>query len=540
MAFDGLVTRAITDELNKLLIDSKIDKIFQPTKDEILIHIRAKQNNYKLLLSANPANPRIHFTTKNYENPAKPFNFCMLLRKYLTNSKIKAISQISNDRIVKLDFEASNELKDKKIYSLIIEIMGKYSNIILINDSNTIIDSIKHVDFEISSVREVMPARLYILPDNQGKYNPFNASSEEFNKKISFSELPLSKFITSTYIGISTIFANEIEYTSKNFLTTIKEPISPCIIFENGKIKDFYIYPITHKNYTYKYFDTVSEAIDFYSENVIHIQKINSIKSELLSTINSTLAKLNKKLKITEEKLESAKNAENLKIQGELLSANLYKLNKNESSVTIYNYYENKYIKIPLDINLTPSENLNKIFKKYHKQKNTLAACNNQKETILDDLKYYESILYSIDACESIKELEEIKTELIGSNTKTNTKEKLKIQPLKFNLNGFDVYVGKNNIQNDYVTFKIADKGDLWFHVKNYPGSHTVLKLNKRTPTDNILYEAAKLAATHSKLKTSYTVEVDYTQAKNVKKIPGAKPGMVTYTNFKTILVKLI
>jgi len=348
----------------------------------------------------------------------------------------------------------------------------------------------------------------------------------------------LAKFITTHYIGISTISANEIEITNCDFINKIKTPIQPCVIVENNKIKDFYIHPITHKNYTYKYFDTISEAIDFYSESTNNEQKIHSLKSQLLSTINAAIIKLNKKLKIIEEKLESVKDAEQLQIQGELLSANLYKVNKNDTSVIVYNYYDNKDIEIPLDINLSPSENLDKIFKKYHKQKNTINACAEQKESILQDLKYYESILYEIETSETIKELEEIKNELIGSSNKTSAKEKLKIQPLKFNINGFDIYVGKNNIQNDYVTFKLADKEDYWFHVKNYPGSHTVLKLNKKTPTDDILYEAAKLAATHSKLKTSYTVEVDYTQAKHVKKIPGAKPGMVTYTNYKTIVVK--
>lgn len=538
MAFDGLVTRAIVNELHDLLIDTKIDKIFQPTKDEILLHIRGKQNNYKLLLSANPSSARVHLTTLTYENPAKPFNFCMLLRKYLTNSRIKNISQISNDRIIKFDFEASNELKDKKIYSLIIEIMGKYSNIILVNDSNTIVDSIKHIDFEISSVREVMPARPYILPDNQGKSNPFDISSEEFSSKSKSSELSLAKFITSNYLGIATIFANEIEVENINFIEKINTPISPCVMFENNYIKDFYIYPITHKNYVSKNFKDISSAIDFYFENTLNAHKINSLKSQLLSTINSTLVKLNKKLKITEEKIESAKDTENLKIKGELLSANLYQLKENVSSVTLFNYYENANITFELDINLTPVENLNKIFKSYQKKKNTLISSEEQKANILQDISYYESILYAIENSESIKELEEIKSELIHSDSKTKTQEKS--QPQKFNYNGFDIYVGKNNLQNEHVTFKVAGKGDLWFHVKNSPGSHTILCLNGKKPTDDVVYYAAELAAKHSKLKSSYTVEVDYTQAKNVKKIPGSKPGMVTYTNFKTILVKLI
>lgn len=538
MAFDGLVTRAITHELNILLLDTKIDKIFQPTKDEVLIHIRGKENNYKLLLSANATNARVNITTLNFENPTKPFNFCMILRKYLTNSKIKNIVQISNDRIIKIDFEASNELKDKKIYSLIIEIMGKYSNIILINDKNTIIDSIKHIDFEISSVREVMPTRPYVLPDIQSKTNPFDISTPEFNNNFKSSDLPLAKFIVSNYLGISTIFANEIEQQKLNFIEEINKPINPCVMFENNIIKDFYIMPITHKNYTVQSFDSISKTVDFYFEHTISVQKINSIKSQLLSTINSTISKLNKKLNIIEEKLNSAKDAEKLRIHGELLSANLYNLKENVSSVTLFDYYNNQNINLELDINLTPAENLKKIFKSYHKQKNTLSSCEEQKKAIAQDINYYENILYQIENSESINDLEEIKSELISSDSKTQVKEKS--QPQKFNYNGFDVYVGKNNLQNEFVTFKIADKCDLWFHVKNSPGSHTVLRLNGKVPTDDVIYYAATLAATHSKLKNSYTVEVDYTQARNIKKIPGAKPGMVTYTNFKTILVKLV
>lgn len=538
MAFDGLVTRAITNELNKFLIDTKVDKIFQPTKDEILLNIRGKQNNYKLMLSANPSNARVHLTNLSYENPAKPFNFCMLLRKHLTNSKIKNIIQISNDRIIKIDFEASNELKDKVVYSLIIEIMGKYSNIILVNNTNTIVDSIKHVDFEISSVREVMPARPYILPDNQGKVSPFEISYEDFNNKFNSSEVSLAKFITHNYLGITTIFANEIEQKNLNFIEDIHKPISPCIMFENDNIKDFYIYPITHKNYTYKNFDSISDAIDFYFEHTINAQRINSIKSQLLSTVNSSLSKLSKKLKITEEKINSTKDAEKLRIEGELLSANLYQLKGNVSNVTVFNYYDNKEITLKLDENITPSENLKKIFKNYHKQINTLNSCTLQKESILQDINYYESILYEIESATTENELNEIKSEFINSNSTTQTKEKS--QPQKFNYNGFDIFVGKNNLQNEYVTFKVAGKGDIWFHVKNSPGSHTLLRLNGKTPTDDVIYYAAELAAKHSKLKTSYTVEVDYTHAKHVKKIPGAKPGMVTYTNFKTIVVKLV
>ena len=403
MAFDGLITRAITHEIDDLLIDTKVDKIFQPSKDEILIHIRANKTNYKLILSANPSNARIHLTTQTYENPAKPFNFCMLLRKYLTNARIKNISQISNDRIIKIDFEISNELKDKKIYSLITEIMGKYSNIILVNDTNTIVDSIKHIDFEISSVREVMPARPYILPETQGKTNPFDISQKDFDDKFTSQELTLSKFITSNFLGISTIFANEIQETNKNFIDEIHTTLKPCVIFDNDKIKDFYIYPITHKNYTYKYFDTISEAIDFYSENTINLQKINSIKSQLLSILNTTINKLKKKLNLLEDKLDSVKDTENLKIQGELLSANLYKLKGNASSILVYNYYENTDIEIALDINLTPSENLDKIFKKYHKHKNTREACEEQKKSIIEDLEYYESILYSIESSDELE-----------------------------------------------------------------------------------------------------------------------------------------
>lgn len=532
MPFDGLVTHAVKNELYNLILDTKIDKIFQPEKDEILLHIRGNRINYKLMLSANPENARVHLTSLSYENPQKPFNFCMILRKYLTNSRIKNISQISNDRILKLDFEASNELKDKKVYSLIIEIMGKYSNIILINESNTIIDSIKHVDFEISSIREVMPARPYILPDSQDKINPFEV-------KESKSPL-LAKDIVSKYIGVSTIFANEIEINNLNFINQINTDITPCVMFDNEVIKDFYIYPITHKNYTCKNFDSISAAIDFYFEHKINTQKINSIKNQLLSTVNSTITKLNKKLDILNSKITSAKDADKLKIKGELLSANLYQVKENVSSITVFNYYENKDIVLELDSNLTPADNLKKIFKAYHKQKNTLEACEAQKESITSDISYYESVAFNIENANSLYELTGIKNELFGSNVKSSTKEKLKIQPLKFAYNGFDIYVGKNNIQNDFATFKLAHKEDLWFHVKNSPGSHTILRLNGKTATNDLLLYAATLAAKNSKLKNSYTVDVDYTKVKYVKKIPGAKPGMVTYTNFKTICVKLV
>jgi len=539
MAFDGLVTRAITNELNTLILNGKIDKIHQPTKDDILFTIRSLNKNYKLILSANAQFARVHITNKVFENPEKPFNFCMVLRKHLSGAKIIKIEQISNDRILKFTFENSNELGDKESKILIIEIMGKYSNIMLLTPKLTIIDSIKHIDFEISRIREVMPGRPYILPETQNKLNPFEMTQDKFNKLA--KEEPLHKFITSHFLGIATPFAKEIELKKLNFIEEINKPINPCTLSVDKSIDDFYIYPLSHKNYEISFFDSISNAIDNYYNYKLDKNELSSKKNELLSVISSSYSKAEKKLQIIIDKLTTTEDMENIRIHGELLTANLYKITKPVESITLYNYYTNEDISIKLDINLSASDNLKKIFKKYTKLKNTFNACISQKEEVETELNYLESIFFEIDSVESIEELTEIKLELINQGYLKSPKKAIKnvpAKPLKIIFNNFEIYVGKNNIQNDYLTFTLAHKNDIWLHAKNIPGSHTIIKSNGQEIPDEVIVYAAAFAAKHSKGKNSPKLDIDYTTVKNVKKIPGAKPGMVTYTNFKTVYVE--
>ena len=540
MPYDGLVTKNICNELSSILLEGKIDKIIQPNKDETLLFIRNNRVTYKLLLSANAENARAHITeVKSIENPTKPFNFCMVLRKYLLGAKLVNIFQPNNDRIINFTFENSNELGDKETKILIIEMMGKHSNIILTTENNTIIDSIHHIDFEISSVREVMPGRKYILPLSQDKQNPFSIKKADFDNILQ-SDNKLSAHFT----GICTLVSNSLNISSYDeFNNFINHKVQPVVLLDNNIPKDFYFIDLP-SNYNKKHFDSLSQAIDYFYTYKLENRKIESAKNELAHIVSKLVSKYEKNLEIVNKKIESTKDMEKLKIEGELLSSNLYKVKPFDKEITLDNYYTGCPITLQLNPNLTASQNLQNIFKKYNKLKNTLVACSKQKEELISALNYFESLFYEIHTQKYIEDLEEIKLELIeqGIIKKVSKKQKdMPSKPLEFDVSNYKVLIGKNNIQNDKLTFHIASKTDIWFHVKNAPGSHTILRLNN-IDIDNVSYETlnqvASLAAYHSKLKNSPKVEVDYTLVKNVKKIPGAKPGMVIYENYKTLYVE--
>jgi len=526
MPYDGLVTRTIKNELSQLILLGKIDKIHQPSKDEVILHIRNNRINYKLLLSSNASNCRTHLTNYDKPNPTRPFNFCMVLRKYLLGAKILNISQFSNDRILEFDFENINELGDKESKTLIIEMMGKHSNIILLNNNRNIIDSIKHVDFEMSSVREVMPGRPYEYPPIHDKVNPFETSHE---------------LTENNYIGISILGFNEIKKIGLSNL--INTSPKPCIIYQAEKLVDFYFtVPTTLKNTNIKSFDTMSESIDEYYNTKLNLAALNSYKSELSQLISKLLNKTEKKLKIAQNKIKESSNLEEYKIKGELISANIYRIKPNEEKITLENFYdEYKPIELKLNPYITPAQNAQAYFKKYNKLKNTISACSLQEEELSNETKYLESILFSIDNANSREDLTLVKDELITSGYLKESKKKEKETTssyLSFNYMGFEILVGRNNIQNDMLTFKVAMKNDIWLHAKNIPGSHTIIKTQNKEVPNEVLEYAASLAALHSKAKNSPKVEIDYTKAVYVKKIHGAKPGMVTYTNFKTVYVE--
>ena len=538
MPFDGLVTRKVCEEYNEKILCGKVDKIIQPSKDEVIFFIRNNRTTYKLLLCINAQNARTHLTENtSIKNPTKPFNFCMVLRKYLLGAKLINISQVENDRIINFTFENSNELGDKEIKMLIIEIMGKHSNIILTTQKYTIIDSIKHVDFEMSRIREVMPGRSYILPTTQQKENPFKISEEKFNilmnKTLSISD---------NFSGISSILnANKELYNYDNFIYFLNKKTEPIIYFNNNS-KDFYFTAIPNLTIEQTY-NSISEAIDIFYNGKLEKQKISTKKNFLLSIVNSNISKVQKKLSIVEEKIKTTDAMENLKKHGELLQANLYRISPYLKEITVEDYYNNcTPLTITLEPTLTASQNIQKIFKKYNKLKNTLTACTSQKLELENELKYLESLIFEIQHYSDIENLDEIEEELTSEGfIKLQKSKKIVIKPtyLQFSYNNFTILVGKNNIQNDKLTFSVAHKSDIWFHVKNAPGSHTILKTNNATsiPQD-VLEFSASLAAFYSKLSASPKVEIDYTEVRNVKKIPGAKPGMVIYENYKTIYIE--
>ena len=536
MPFDGLVTRKICEEYNEKLINGKVDKIVEPSKDEIIFFVRNNKTTYKLLLSINAENARTNITNiNNIINPAKPFNFCMVLRKYLLNARLISVVQIENDRILNFIFENSNELGDKEVKKLIIEIMGKHSNIILTTEKNTIIDSIKHVDFSMSSVREVMPGRKYILPLNQEKQNPFSVSKDVF-----YNLIEKKRSLSDNFSGISSILNfNDDLYNYENFINFINS-YSPTLLYDKNELKDFYFNSLNYENF--KSYSSISEVIDLFFLNKINFQKINARKNNLLSIVNSNINKVQKKINIAEEKIKTTSDMENIRKKGELLQANIYKIEPYQSEITVEDYYnDNLPVSIQLDKNLSASQNIQKIYKKYNKLKNTLIASINQKKILQNELNYLESLSFEIQLASNLEELSDIESELISEGfikVQKNKKEIVKSTYLNFLYNRFNIFVGKNNVQNDKLTFSVANKSDIWFHVKNAPGSHTILKTNNLSVPQDVLNFAASLAAFYSKLSNSPKVEIDFTTVKNVKKIPGAKPGMVIYENYKTIYIE--
>jgi len=574
LPFDGVVTKCIVAELKETILDSRIEKIFQPENDEIVLNIRAKGQNLKLVLSANSSYPRIHFTEVVKENPAVPPVFCMLLRKHLSGAKITGVEFSDYERIVTLLVESINELGDISIKKLIIEIMGRHSNIILVNSDNKIIDSIKHVDSETSSVREVMPARPYILPPFQDKTSPEALDVDIlFNITEEYSNISVEKYLLNKVKGFSPLLCREICYRAgiaertpmsalsihdcerlKNAMRELISKItcnnfSPCLIFEDSSFEkpiDFHCIEITqYKNI--KYESSVSRVLDiFYSKKDLS-ERVRQKKSNLIKVLNTNIDRCNKKLALQQEKLREVSDRERLRLYGELITANIYNIQKNSKSARLLNYYseENEYIEVPLEENLSPQENAQRYFKKYAKAKSAYKYTSEQLKETLSELEYLEGVLLQLENSDSVQEIEEIKEELIeqgyvSSRKKASQKKKTDKAsvPMHFKSSeGTDIYVGKNNRQNDLLTMKQASSGDIWLHARNIPGSHVIIRKVQKNISENTLLEAAILAAYYSKAKMSSTVPVDYTEVRNVKKPPGAKPGMVIYENFKTIIV---
>ncbi|WZL74777.1 NFACT RNA binding domain-containing protein [Clostridiaceae bacterium 35-E11] len=577
MPFDGMVVSAIAHELQQKILHAKIEKIYQPESDEINILMRCFGKKYKLLLSASSNHPRIHFTEIDKTNPQSPPMFCMLMRKYLVGGKIVAIQQKDFERIIMIDIESHDELGYSTIKQLIIEIMGKHSNIILIDKShNKILDSIKRISGDINRYREILPGRNYIFPPTHDKKNPLHIVFEEFISLINnaTSATPIYKGIYTTLQGISPLCAREICYHAKvnsdtpisnlceeDYKTiwsslksllahTLSGTFSPNIIVSKNdhQVLDFYttIIHLYKPIYTFLFFDSISDVLEQYYLKRDVSDRLKQKSTDLRKFVTHTINKLYKKYQKLQEEWITAEQSQKYRIYGELLTANLHSIKKGDSEIEVINFYDEhgRTICIPLDIQLTPAQNAQKYFKKYTKAKNALRELQRQLQETKEEIHYFENLLHTIENAAYLEDIEEIRSELVEEGylrkRKTTSSQKKKVQskPLSFiSSDGFNILVGKNNKQNDMLTLKIAAKKDLWFHTKDIPGSHVVIVSNNKPIPDQTILEAAEIAAFYSKAKQSSNVPVDYTEVKNVKKPSSAKPGMVIYENQKTLYI---
>lgn len=567
MPLDGIYIHSILDELKNKLIGCRVDKISQPEKDEIILSLRGAKVNYKLLISSNPTYPKIHLTNFSKPNPLKAPMFCMVLRKYLGSAKIINIEQVSTDRIILIDLEGSDELGFNSVYSLIVEIMGRHSNITLIRKrDNVVVDSIKHITSEVNSYRSLYPGVEYVFPPESLKLNPFIFSCEELENFIENNHIKFeSNIFSKTFTGVSSQFSKslweflrinnvepdcsslkEIYKLVNNIFLKLKNCEFSFISYASGNaVKDFYCtYLYQFKDLTEKKYTSSSELIeDFYYEKD-KSERLNTKSADLQKIINNNLDRCHKKLNILRNTLLESEEMEQYRIYGELLTSNIYNIKKGDKVIRVLNYYspEEEYIHIPIDENKTPSQNIQSFYKKYNKLKKSAEMAQIQIKSTEEEIKYLESVMVNIKNAESYEEIEEIKRELMDTGyikyKKENKKNTKPSKPYHFvSSDGFHIYVGKNNTQNDYLTLKFAGKTDLWLHTKNIPGSHVIIKSAGNNIPNSTLEEAAVLAAYYSSGKSSSNVPVDYTLVKNIKKPSGAKPGMVIYYTNKTLYV---
>lgn len=576
MALDGITTSAIVSELKPALVGGRIDKIHQPVADEIRMTIRGLGNGAKkIIISANSAHPRIHLTESTRENPMTAPLFCMVMRKHIAGGKIVDICQPNFERIIILRVESANEMGDITTKNLILEIMGKHSNLILTDENGKILDSIKRVTHEKSSVREVLPGKEYVFPPSQDKKNPLEAERGDFLFSLHLQEgRKLQEFIYQTYTGISPIMAGEIcsraglDSSNSCQETTIEEgeklydafdktmaeiksaTYQPAIYYqkENNRIVDFAVLEMTQFSGLQKRpFDSVSALLEsFYQErdNAAHIrQKAHDMRRLVMSNIERCVKKKEIQLKTRRE----TKGMDQWKKKGELLTANIYAVPQGMTTFKTIDYYESDMpeIEIAIDPAKTPAENAQKYFSKYNKAKRTLAALEIQEKQNEEELVYLESVLNALENAKDDADLSEIRTELAESGfirrqvQKKGAQKPKKSKPLHYvSSDGYDIFVGKSNLQNDELTLRMAEPTDIWMHTKDIPGSHVIIRTNgqKELP-ETTMEEAANLAAFYSKAKNSSMVPVDYTQRKNIKKPNGAKPGMVIYLTNRTIYI---
>jgi len=525
MSLDGFFIHHLTEELKSALVGGRINKIYQLSELELLFHIRANYKTYKLIVSSSISSSHVNITLKQYENQDAPFNFCMLIRKHFEGAFITNISQVENDRILIFDFSCGNELGDMVNKKMICEIMGRNSNIIFTNEDYTILDAIRRLPPSLEGMRTILPRATYVFPHLDKRVSPFHVPSNEID-------------LTSLQ-GVSSLFLNEVRHT-QDIKALISKSINPVVMKTSTK-EFFYCFPLEHIGGMITHFNTLSELLDYVYEEKDIEARLTQQHKELDKFLNNELQKNKYKLEKLKSELEAAVSNQELQKMGELLSANLYKIKKGDAFVIVEDYYDQmNEITIPLNENKTPSENLKLIFTKLKKSKNAIAHIEKQILLTLQEIDYFEEFVVQFEYA-TPKDLEEMKQEL---ETNHYLRKKRETKPKKSypkyetyqDETGTLIFLGKNNIQNDYLTHTVASRNEYWFHVQGGPGSHVVVK-SEAIPPENTLRAAANLAAYYSKFRNSSSVPVDYTQIKNLKKIPGQKGSKVIITGHRTIFI---
>ena len=589
MAFDGIVTKAVVSELNTCLINGKINKIFEPNKNEILLGIYSGRKNYCLNVSIDSVNYRLNLTTSSKPNPQNVLNFCMVLRKHLTGGTIKRIYSNGLERIVFIDVDVYNELNDLITKTLVVELMGKHSNVILLNSEHIVIDSLRHLNKFDNSTRDIFPGSKYLNIESDKKDFLAVKTFDEFYKDVSIDvenlPVPLSKVYNGfgkkniSYLletlniptAVSTNDLKKVYSYLKDLFTNM--PNNVVLKEYSADKKDYFAYSSTNDGLALNFY-----LDDFYTSKE-QAEQFKQYRDTVLKLVLNHVGKIKERISTIDSKIADCTNAEKYRLYGELITSNLYRIpDYPQSEVTLENYYDNNnLITIPLDAKISPSKNAKNFFKKYRKLQNTIAIVEKQKESAEAELSYLDSIVYELENVSTIEDIDNIYSEICDNlifgknantvnnhvynshdkianskNSKSNKQSSSSNMPEKRDIDGYTVYIGKNNKQNDYLTCRLAQNSDIWFHTKDIHGSHVVLKTdsnpnashansensgisNTLNVPDAVLYKCASIAAYYSKARMSQNVPVDYTLIKYVKKPNGAKPGMVIYTNNKTI-----
>jgi len=568
VAFDGIVMANLVYEFKKELLTGRITKIAQPEEDELMLTIKGHHGQRRLSISANASLPLIYLAEKNKQSPMNAPNFCMLLRKHIGNGRLVSIEQPQFERIISFTIEHLNEMGDLSQKKLIVEIMGKHSNIIFTTMEGRIIDSIKHISLSTSSVRQVLPGRDYFIPDTTGKINPLEVSFDDFNAKLLEKSTECGKALLGSFTGISSVVAEsicvlsgiesgssykdlsqDIQVHLYNQFTiylssVIKEEFSPRIYSQSGVPEEFSSLPLANfETFDKTVMESPSLMVETYYGTKSAITRIRQKSANLRQVVGILVNRNHKKYDLQLKQIKDTENMDKFRIYGELIHAYGYNLEEGSKVLEAENFYDNNaLIKIPLDPTLTPQENAKKYFDKYNKQKRTATALTELIQETRDEITYLDSISNALDMAITEDDLVQIHEELVNSGyirrKQTKKKEKIKSKPLHYlSSDGYDIYVGKNNLQNDYLTFDFATGNDWWFHAKNAPGSHVILKSKGGEIPPRAFEEAGKVAAYYSTLRGSNRAEIDYIQKKHVKKPKGGKPGFVIYhTNHSMVI----